>query len=130
MSAGVVPVDHRRRWRDALDSFASGLTAAQRAMAASEDPDPEIDGPAGRDAIEQRRIGGADTSGSVPTRAWPPGELPAGPVPDELRAEAESLLQRADTLRDELLAAMQRSRPTGRRSGTPMAASPRWSIRL
>ncbi len=115
MSAAVAPVDERRRWRAALDAFAAGLADARQVIADSESP-------SGRAA--------ANGSGTASSLAWPPGELPAVPMPDDLRAEAESLLQQADVLRDELLAAMSRSRPTGRRSTHPVAASPRWSIRL
>jgi hypothetical protein len=118
MTALHSPADERRRWRSALDAFAEGLISAQRALAAS----GEMNAGSPESADE-----GHDAA--IPA-AWPPTELPNGAVPEGLRSEAESLLADADALRSQILAAMDRSQPTGRRSSTPVSASPRWSIRL
>ena len=123
MTALDAPVDERRRWRSALDAFADGLISARRVLATS--------GETNAGSSDEGADEGADEGhdAAVPA-AWPPADLPDGAVPDELRAEAESLLADADALRSEILTAMDRSQPTGRRSSTPVSASPRWSIRL
>lgn len=113
------PADERRRWRSALDAFADGLISARRALAASDETNVV--------RSDESAHEGHDAAISP---AWPPAELPNGTVPDGLRAEAESLLADADSLRSQILTAMDRSQPTGRRSSTPVSASPRWSIRL
>ena len=114
-----VAPDERRRWRAALDAFVEGLAQARRSLATA-------------DRVTDGRTGDQPETGDAPaaTATWPPVELPTGPVPDGLRREAESLLAQADTLRDEILAAMARSRPPRRRTASPSTANARWSMRL
>lgn len=92
-------------WTDALDVYEASLGHHQQLADAD-----VVDGP----------------------NPWPPAELPAGPVPDELRERAAALLEQSNQLIDGLAAKLANIPPRkpGRYSHPATREHPRWTKSL
>ncbi len=73
-----------------------------------------------------------DTESLEGSNPWPPLELPAGPVPDDLRVRAAELVTRSNRIIDDMAATMANipSRTPSRYANHTTRGLPRWTKTL